>query len=401
VKILMLSWEFPPNLNGGLGRHVADLSPSLAERGVMVHVVTPYPEPTPEPEQIGQNLFIHRVDITSINLEADIHTQARQANSLLYKAAEALWGTVGGFDLIHVHDWLVSFAAIQLKQAYKCPIVATIHATEAGRWRSNVLTNSLSQAIHQAEERLTAEAWRVIACSRHMVAELHRIFHVSSEKVNMIPNGVHLADPACIEAGGLRDIKEQFVPHSAPLIFCVGRLVFEKGQHILIGAMPEVLSVFPDARLVLAGKGPLLGYLQTIVQDMGLQDHVHFAGFVTDQERDQFFANADCAVFPSLYEPFGIVALEAMACNCPVVVSNLDGLAEVVEHEQTGLLIYPDNSDSAAWAILQILKKPFVAKQYAANACQMIAERYSWQRIATQTIDLYQRVIDERAGIDW
>ena len=124
-------------------------------------------------------------------------------------------------------------------------------------------------------------------------------------------------------------------------------------------------------------------------------------GFITDQERDKLFSVASCAVFPSLYEPFGIVALEAMAYCCPVVVSNLGGLAEVVDHERTGLLVYPDNSDSTAWGVLEILKKPARTKQYITAARQILRQKYSWQNIAAKTKQTYERVITERSTTDW
>ena len=186
-----------------------------------------------------------------------------------------------------------------------------------------------------------------------------------------------------------------------PLIFSVGRLSYEKGQHVLLGAMPHVLDNFPGAKLVLAGRGPLESHLAQIIDDMNIHDHIHFAGYISDEERSLFFAAADCAVFPSLYEPFGIVALEAMIMHCPVIVSNRGGFAEVVHHEENGLLIYPDDSESTAWGILKVLQAPDLAKHYAANAFDMAIQKYNWSLIADKTRQTYQRVIHERAQSDW
>jgi len=401
VKVLVLSWEFPPLIDGGLGRHVAELVPALCRQGVNIHVLTPYPEPKQSAEEIGPGYVIHRVNIAAIDRSKDIYVQAQQANKLLYEAAGQLWAEAGGFDLIHVHDWLVSFAALRLKETYRCPLVATMHATERGRWRGHIPDDSLPQAIIAAENRLTFEAWRVIACSRHMLDELRHYFDLPADKIDMIPNGINTATLPQFSPEALAHFRQQYVIPQAPLIFSVGRMVYEKGQHVLLGAMPTILTVFPQAKLVLAGKGPLLGFLQSIVGDMGIQEHVHFVGFVDDLERDKFFASASCAVFPSLYEPFGIVALEAMAFNCPVVVSNLNGLAEVVEHLKTGVFVYPDNSESAAWGVLQVLQKPLFAQQLAENARQVIEEKYSWSYIAQQTALVYRRVVAERADTDW
>jgi glycosyltransferase involved in cell wall biosynthesis len=284
---------------------------------------------------------------------------------------------------------------------YKCPIVATIHATEVGRWRSEYLTDGLSQSIDRVEKDLSFEAWRVIACSHYMVGELRRHFKLPVDKLDMIPNGINLDIQPHFDPDELAAFRAGYVLSDDPLIFSVGRLVFEKGHHVLLGAMPQILASFPRARLVLAGKGPLRGYLQNIVDSLGITDNVQFAGFITDLERDKFLSVADCAIFPSLYEPFGIVALEAMAFNCPIVVSNLGGFAEVVQHEKTGILIYPDNSDSAAWGILQVLKKPLLAQSYADNARKMIEEDYNWHHVAHETIKVFERVISERAATVW
>lgn len=401
IKILMLSWEFPPYVDGGLGRHVAELAPALVEQGVTVHVLTPYPEPVHSSEEISPGLIVHRADVSAIDQQSDIYMRATQGNKYLVEVAEALWSKVGGFDLIHAHDWLVGFAAITLKQKYRCPIVATFHATERGRWRSDHLANGLSQAINRAENALSFEAWRIIACSRYMINELRHYFYLPSDKLDMIPNGVNLANSPHFSKEELAAFKAQHVSPGNPLIFSVGRLVYEKGHHILIGSMPQILEAFPETKLVIAGRGPLLGYLQSIVHDLGINNSVHFAGFVTDVERDKFFAVANCAIFPSLYEPFGIVALEAMTFNCPVVVSNLGGLAEVVDHEKTGLLVYPDNSESTAWGVLEILRQPSLASQWAINAKQMLEKKYNWAHIAKETKNIYERVITERAVTNW
>ena len=190
MKILMLSWEYPPNLTGGLGRHVADLAPALAKLNIHIHIITPYPEPTPSPERLNPNLIVHRVDTSILDNHNDIYDEAQLTNPLLVAAAEQIWLSEGGFDLIHVHDWLVSFAAISLKVQYRCPLVATLHATEKGRWRSDFLSNTLSQSIDQAEQQLATESWRVIACSDYMMAELERQLELPHSKLDMIPNGI-------------------------------------------------------------------------------------------------------------------------------------------------------------------------------------------------------------------
>jgi glycosyltransferase involved in cell wall biosynthesis len=228
-----------------------------------------------------------------------------------------------------------------------------------------------------------------------MVGELVTQFSLSPDDLAMIPNGINPVKHPRHFAYHLARFREKYAAPEQPLIFSVGRLVYEKGFHVLIGAMPKILAEYPDAKLLIAGKGPLRDYLQNIVRHLRIEQHVHFAGFISDEERDMLFAAADCAVFPSLYEPFGIVALEAMAHNCPVVVSKVGGFAEVVTHKETGTIVYPDNSDSTAWGVLEVLNKPQASAEYVANAHQMVVRQYSWQHIARRTKALYERKIEK------
>ncbi len=399
VKILMLSWEFPPRFTGGLGRHVGELSTALAEQGVEVHVLAPAPDSGAR--RLHPNLTVHWVDTAPADPRTNLYDYACQVNGLLDAAANTLWKTTGGFDLIHAHDWLVGLAAIELKLAHKCPLLATIHATEQGRWRNHGLSNHLSRQIDNVERNLTYEAWRVIACSHYMIGELGRLFALPLDKLDMIPNGINMRELPHFAPDLLAEFRAKYAPPKAPLIFSVGRLVFEKGFQNLVSAVPQVLESFPAAQFVMAGKGPLYEDLQQQARRLGVQEHVHFPGFISDTERDMFFSVADCAVFPSLYEPFGIVALEAMAFSCPVVAANVGGLAEVVRHDETGTLIYAGNPASVAWGILRVLSQPEKATAYAANAYQMAAEKYSWERVARRTLAVYERIIRERANTRW
>ncbi len=392
-KILMFSWEFPPQVVGGLGRHVAELTPSLASQGVEVHIVTPHSESNQWWQQIQVNLFVHRVTKPIILPEMDIYALAQETNDWLTQAAKTLWQDIGGFDVIHVHDWLVAFAGLTMQKRYHCPLISTIHATEKGRWRNGELPNDLSRAIDQLERQLIQSSEQIIACSHYMNTELSQEFGIANNKIVVIPNGINLNNQAHYVPESLKQFRAKYAAPEQALIFSVGRLVYEKGYQVLVGAMPHVLAKFPQAKLVLAGTGPLLPELQDEIAYFNLQEHVQLVGFITDVERDMFFSVSDCAVFPSLYEPFGIVALEAMAANCPVIVSKTGGLAEVVMHERNGLHIYPDNSDSTAWGILQILEKPQNAAQYAENALTHLKTTFNWLGIAEATRGVYQRVI--------
>jgi glycosyltransferase involved in cell wall biosynthesis len=134
---------------------------------------------------------------------------------------------------------------------------------------------------------------------------------------------------------------------------------------------------------------------------MGVVDNVRFPGFISDEERDCLYHAANCAVFPSLYEPFGIVALEAMIAGCPVVVSEIGGLREFVRHDKTGVTVYPDDAQSVAWGILSTLRDPARAAARAKEAQQVARREFNWDAIAARTIAVYQRVVDERKRIEW
>jgi glycosyltransferase involved in cell wall biosynthesis len=147
----------------------------------------------------------------------------------------------------------------------------------------------------------------------------------------------------------------------------------------------------PSARLLIAGAGSYLPALKQHTWDLGIADQVHFAGFISDDERDKLYHLADVAVFPSLYEPFGIVALEAMAAGCPVVVAATGGLAEVVTPHETGLTVQPNHASSLAWGILHTLEHPDWSRARAANAFRVARNHFNWRSIAAATADVYAR----------
>jgi glycosyltransferase involved in cell wall biosynthesis len=165
--------------------------------------------------------------------------------------------------------------------------------------------------------------------------------------------------------------------------------------------MPLVLAELPTVKAVVAGKGPELDSLRSLAWNLGVGEKILFTGFISDQDRDRLFKIADCAVFPSLYEPFGIVALEAMAAKCPVVVSEVGGLRDVVRHGETGITVYPDDAGSLAWGILHSLQHPVWSALRVDKAYRVVGEEYNWQRIAEMTASVYQRCLHERAITAW
>ena len=397
MRILMLSWEYPPYVAGGLGRHVAELTPDLARHGLDVHVVTPTAKKDEARVAVENGVTVHRVFAPVVEAETtEIYQRAVETNRIIENYTQQARETFGQFDLIHVHDWLTGFAGIALKQAWNIPLVATIHATERGRGRG-YLGSQLQWSIDNAERDLIREAWQVIVCSHYMYNEIQYLFQAPVTKLDVVPNAVNLAD---LHNGHnraeLAAVRAKYANHDDLIVFTVSRLVYEKGVHQLVRAAPRILAECPQARILIAGRGPEAEYLKQQAADLGVSDRVNFIGFISDEDRNGLFQMAACAVFPSLYEPFGIVALEAMALMCPVVVSEVGGFSEMVKHTETGVTVYPDDSASIAWGILHTLNHPELARNYALNARRSIDLLFNWPRIARLTIDVYRRVLRQR-----
>ncbi|MBN1993081.1 MAG: glycosyltransferase family 4 protein [Anaerolineae bacterium] len=392
MRILMLSWEYPPNLVGGLGRHVAELSPALAQQHTTVHVVTPTAKPEDASRTIEDGVVVHRVFTPTLNIQTNIYDQAVAANQVLQDYARQIDEQ---FDIIHVHDWLTAFAGMALQKAWNRPLVVTIHATERGRGRGHI-DNDLERAIDQTEQYVIEQANHVIVCSRYMLHEVQTYFHTPLSRLDVVFNGVNIDD---LRNGHSKEeliaFRDRCARPQDRVVFAVARLVYQKGLHRLVEAAPRILAQFPETRLIIAGRGPEAKNLKQEAWHLGVADCIDFVGFISDKERNRYYQTACCAVFPSLYEPFGIVALEAMALGCPVVVSDVGGLSEIVKHTETGVTIYPDNADSVAWGVMHILANPRRALNYAARAYQTVDELYNWARIARLTRGVYRRVLDK------
>jgi glycogen(starch) synthase len=397
MRVLVLSWEYPPHIVGGLGRHVAELVPALVKQGVQIDLLTPR-WAGGEPLEQGDGLTVRRLSPPDVP-PSDFYTTARQTNLMLEEAAAALCQD-GNIQLIHNHDWLTAFSAGALKHNFRIPLLATIHATEIGRGRGH-LANDQSRAIHGVEWWLTYEAWRVIACTHFMAAEIGGSFKVPMDKIDVIPNGVKADRFQRWEGADLSRFRSMYALPGEEIVFYVGRIVHEKGPHILVGAVPRVLAENPQAKFVIAGTGPLLGALRNKAWELGVGEKVLFTGFIADDDRDRLYKVASCAVFPSLYEPFGIVALEAMAAKTPVVVSEVGGLKEVVQHGETGVTVYPDDVESLSWGINHTLARPDWAAQRVERAYQAVLQEYAWESIAARTVQVYERIVAERAQAKW
>jgi len=396
LKILMLSWEFPPRIVGGLARHVGELSLAMAKAGMEVDVITAYVEGEPAhevlwPKRASDNtgrLEVHRTPpetIHPLDFVASIH---QLEFSMLMRAM----GLEKKYDIIHAHDWLVAQAAWTLKQGWQRPMVCTIHATEHGRQHG--IYTPLQSYINANEWLLSYEACRVICCSEFMADEINQVLAVPMDKIHAIPNGV---DPGRMklsktEQENLEEIREEWAAPEEKLVLFVGRMVPEKGAQVLLEAAPRVLTGWPKTRFVIVGGGKN-SHLINQAEALGIKDKVNFAGFVSEDDLRKLYGVADVAVFPSLYEPFGIVALEAMATCTPVITSDIGGFREVIRHGENGLQAWANNADSLAWGIVEVFEKPREAQIRAEIALKELKTSYSWAKIAKETLKVYRECL--------
>ncbi|MFN3728555.1 MAG: glycosyltransferase family 4 protein [Fimbriimonadaceae bacterium] len=400
MRVMMLSWEYPPRIVGGISPHVADLSKRLVERGIEVHVVTKATPQAPDEEVEPSGVVVHRV-----HLEAEPNDFVHEIQ-LLNRATERRvrrlledWRPGGAPTVFHAHDWLSLDSARALKYEYQLPIVATIHATEEGR--NAGLHTPLQRYIHEQEYWLTYEAWRVIVCSEYMRGEVMRSFNVPQDKIDVIFNGVDAAKFAFeASAAEVAQWRARIALPEEKIVMYVGRFVREKGIQLLLEAIPAILAEQPLTKFVIVGGGHR-AQLEAFVKWYGISEKVLFTGFMANRSLIELYRSADVAVFPSLYEPFGIVALEAMAAGIPVVASDAGGLREVVLHDKTGTLCYANDSASLAWAVLKVLGDPKRASELSAAAKIRLQTDFEWGHIADQTIAVYERVWREFLDSYW
>jgi len=391
LRILMLSWEYPPVVVGGLGRHVHALATSLAAAGNEVTVVTRHAAGAPL-EEYAEGVRIVRApeDPPLFPLSTPTLLAWTMAfNHSLTRAALHATAT-GRYDIIHAHDWLVAHTAVTLTDYLGIPLVATIHATEAGR-HQGWLPDDMNKCIHSVEWWLAHQAQKVLVCSSYMRWEVTRLLELAPSKVEVIPNGV---DGSVWKAAtrAVTAARTRFAG-MGPLIGYAGRLVYEKGVQDLVSALPELRRRHLGLRLVIAGDGPHKAELQAQAKALRVQRAISFTGFLGAGELPAVLAASNAVVVPSIYEPFGMVALEAASAGAPLAVARTGGLAEIVEPGVTGVTFPAKDSPALADAVSRLVTDEVSARRMATQARSMIAGRYGWKTIATSTHQAYAAAI--------
>lgn len=395
MKILHLSWEYPPYKVGGLATHVEELTRAQAKQGHEPIVVTCAFEGKEGYENV-EGVHVFRFDADKIPAE-DFPSWTLQMNSLMQNQASQVMSEFRDIALIHTHDWLSATSAIALKHIYRIPLVSTIHSLEVGR--RGGICDDRQKLINDIEGRMAYESWRVLACSEFMKRSISSQFSVPWDKIDVIPNGVNTERFKAPE--NLDQEKNRYAMPHEKIVFFVGRHVWEKGVDVLVGAVPEVLKDCPDAKFIISGKGYMTDKCKKLAWDFGVSDKVLFTEYVDDNTLNLLYHMADVVVCPSRYEPFGIVPLEAMACNTPVIISDTGGLNEIIEHERDGLKVAANNSESLAYGIKRILKDSKLVEFIKQNIPAKIKNIYDWNKISERTSAVYGQVVSEYQKNNW
>jgi glycogen synthase len=389
-RVLLLSWEYPPVIEGGLARHVRKLAEALVRQGVGVDVLTRGVGDGPGPGQPGVDelagVTIHRVAEPSWPRDLDRFVAwVEQMNGDMLAAGEAL-ADENDYDLIHGHDWLVAQAAATLAERARVPYVTTIHATEHGRHQGWVQDYPQSH-IHSVERWMARRADAVIVCSYYMRGHVADIFDIDERRISVIPNGI---DPSELQpAGDLETLRRKFAEPHEKLVLFIGRLVYEKGFQLALDALPGVVEQVENVRYLVAGSGTHEAELKAQAERLGLSEHGVFLGWIGDDVLHSLYRIADLCVVPSIYEPFGLVALEAMASGCPCIVADTGGLREVVPvGERVGLRFNGGDAEHLGVMIERLLVDEQLRERLVTEASEHVLS-FDWDDIALRTRGIY------------
>ena len=391
MRVLLLSWEYPPVVEGGLARAVRKLSEQLVRDGAEVHVLTRGGGRLPA-EEDRHGVTVHRVREPTYprgDVEAFVRWVDHMNADMLERGTELCERF--RFDLVHSHDWLVAGAAEPLARRHGCPWVVTVHATEYGRHQGWVDKYPQSH-IHAVEARMVRRADAVIGCSNYMRGHIASAFRVPASTIAVIPNGI---DPRELEPVGadLESLRARYAGRGERLVLLVGRLVYEKGFHLALDALTGAIERFGDVRFAVAGTGTAEAELKRQARALGLARHGSFLGWVGDDMLHSLYRIADVCIVPSIYEPFGLVALEAMASGCLTIVADTGGLREVVPGDgSVGMRFRSRDSGSLGETLEDVLADDDARHRVVAAAREHVLQ-FDWARVGARTRELYRDVL--------
>jgi glycogen synthase len=394
LRALILSWEYPPLIEGGLARHVRKLAENLALQGMEVHVLARGREEDPPELEVG-GVLVHRVREPERPRDLGEFVAWIEHMNADMLAAGVEVGDRWSFDVVHGHDWLVASAGDHLANRFRAPLVTTIHATEYGRHQGWVESHPQSY-IHEVERWLANRAERLITCSAYMREHVADIFGLEERRISVIPNGI---DPSeLVPVDDLDSLRARFAAPDQRLVLLVGRLVYEKGFQIALAALPRLIERLGGVRFLVAGSGTAERELKEQARRLGLDAHGTFLGWIGDDVLHSLYRIADLTVVPSIYEPFGLVALEAMASGCPCLVSDTGGLREVVPHEDVGLRFRSRDPDSLGEMAERLLTDANLRESMVAEASEHVLS-FDWADVARQVAGVYAEAVAASARV--
>ena len=380
MRPLFVTWEYPPYKAGGIASHCEDLATTMADQGHEPVVLT-YGEE--EDVEYRDGVEIHRTP-ASDSASNTLSWAMNLGHQMEQKAIELAKNN--DFDLVHAHDWMAVPGATGIKKTLDLPMVFTVHSTQKGR---DGIDSDYQRTIHNLEWYGTYEAEEVITVGREFSDEVKHTYDVPEEKVNYIPNGVNLEK---FDSHSKDLQREQYALDWENIVLFVGRMYPQKGPGHLIEAMPEILDSSPDAKFVMVGSGATEHYKGIAKKQVG--DKVHFPGYVSDEELLSLMKGAKMTVAPSVYEPFGIVPLEAAACETPTVGSYTGGMKDTIVHEYTGLHTYPADPGSIAHQVERALNDPGWSDWMGENARDRVEDNFRWEQISAWTTGIYSNALD-------
>jgi glycogen(starch) synthase len=398
-RVLLLSWEYPPVIEGGLARHVCKLAEALVRQGVTVDVLTRGAGGAPRAVEERNGVSVHRVREPSWPRDLDrfVAWVERMNDDML--AAGKVLAEQHDYDLVHGHDWLVAQASVALADRLGVGYATTIHATEHGRHQGWVQDQPQAH-IHSVERWMARRADAVIVCSYYMRGHVADIFDIDERRIAVIPNGI---DPHDLRpVGDLEALRREFAQPHEKLVLLVGRLVYEKGFQLALDALPGVIERVENVRFLVAGSGTHEGELKAQAQRLGLSEHGVFLGWIGDDALHSLYRISDLCVVPSIYEPFGLVALEAMASGCPCIVADTGGLREVVPSgERVGLRFDGGDAEHLGVMIERLLVDGELRDRLVAEASEHVLS-FDWDDIAQRTRGVYSELakVDVREEVE-
>lgn len=386
MRVLMLGWEFPPHISGGLGTACAGIVRGLAGGGVRVLFVLPRlagGEQAAGAEVVGADVEMRAVASRLSPYEPFAAPRAKglygrdlEAEVDRYADAVARIAARERFDVVHAHDWMTWPAAIRAARAAGVPLVVHVHSLEHDRAgpRANA-------AIAAIEQRGLDAADAIVCVSRYTAEQVKRRYRADAAKLRVVHNATSPGD-APPPPRGERNIDE-------PVVLFLGRVTYQKGPEAFLEAAARVVRVVPRVKFVVAGSGDLLPALVERTARLGLARHVHFTGFLRGADVEKAWSAADVFVMPSVSEPFGIAPLEAAAREVPAIVSRQSGVTEVLR----GALMV-DSWDVADLAnkIVALLHRPPLRRELVARGLAD-ASRLTWEGQAALLRRVYEELL--------